>query len=65
MEQNENNTVELGSQEELAFLALEAREHAEALEAVLEYGAAARACWAAGCSTDEVRALINGTAAVN
>lgn len=44
----------LTDQQTAAFLALEAREHAEALEQVLAFGRIAQMFWAAGCSTAEI-----------
>lgn len=45
----------LTDQQTAGMLALEAQEHAEALEQVLAYGRIAQMFWAAGCSTAEIR----------
>lgn len=47
----------LVDQQTAAFLALEAQEHAEALEQVLAYGLIVQLLWAAGCGTQEIRTM--------
>ncbi len=49
----------LTDQQTAAFLALEAREHAEALEEILAYGRIAQMHWSAGCSTAEIRVSLS------
>lgn len=51
-------TILLTDQQTAAFLALEAKDHAECLEQIRGYGRMTIALWDAGCSVSEIRALI-------
>lgn len=47
--------INLATQQETSFLALEAQEHAQALQAILQYGRIMQMLWDAGLSTSEMR----------
>lgn len=49
----------LVDQQTAAFLALEAREHVDALDQILAYSRMAQLLWAAGCSTSEIRVSLS------